>query len=634
MTKKPSYRELERKIKELERERSNRKHAEEKLKKSEEKFTKAFHHGPLLMTISSIEDGKYLDVNDNFVRVTGYSKQESIGTTSVDLGFISNEDRDRMKQELMQNGHVDGIEIKLNKKNGDTLYCKYFGEKITVDGKQRLLSIASDISDHLHAEEALQQFECIVSSSYDMMALLNKDFIYITVNDAYLTAFGKTRDQIIGHSVPEVFGEKFFKKVIKPNAENCMSGHEVRYSRWFEFPVKGRRYMDIEYSPYWGEDKTIKGFIVNGRDITEYKQAEEALRENEAHLRTLIETVPDLVWLKDPDGVYISCNLKFERFFGAKEAIIKGKTDHDFVDKELADFFRKKDKAAMVAGIPIVNEEEVTYADDGHKELLETIKTPMFDSKGKLVGVLGVARDITERKHAENLVRDLSQRLMQAQELERKMISCELHDSIAQDLSTLKLYCNRLFEKQSSPGSDTANLAKGVPVLIDQIITTVRDLAYNLRPPSLDDLGIVHALEVFCEEFAEKNDITVDFQAAGVHGSTLGSDIQINLYRLVMEGLNNILKHADASYATVRLVGASPNIILRIKDNGKGFDVKEREFKMVNEKRMGLRSMKERVNLLQGQMSIHSQLKKGTEIIITLPLKDIHNGPDKTHINH
>ncbi len=110
----------------------------------------------------------------------------------------------------------------------------------------------------------------------------------------------------------------------------------------------------------WGDDKTIRGFILNTRDITEYKRAEEGLHEREAHLRTWIETIPDLIWSKDPDGVYIFCNLKFERFFGAKETVIMGKTDYDFLDKELADFFREKDKAVMAAATPIVNEKEKT----------------------------------------------------------------------------------------------------------------------------------------------------------------------------------------------------------------------------------------------------------------------------------
>jgi PAS domain S-box-containing protein len=136
-------------------------------------------------------------------------------------------------------------------------------------------------------------------------------------------------------------------------------------------------------------------------EIADRLKVEEALRESEAQLRTVIETIPDLIWLKDPDGIYLACNSKFELFFGAKQDEIVGKTDYDFVDKDLADFFREKDKAAMVAGRPSMNEEEITYADDGHKELLETIKTPMFDHNSKLIGVLGVGHDITDRKRME-----------------------------------------------------------------------------------------------------------------------------------------------------------------------------------------------------------------------------------------
>src|ERR1035437_534226 len=118
-------------------------------------------------------------------------------------------------------------------------------------------------------------------------------------------------------------------------------------------------------------------------------------------LRTLVQTIPDLIWLKDVSGVYLLCNTMFERFFGAVEADIVGKTDYDFVVKELADFFRENDLKAMAEGKPSSNEEWVTFADDGHHALLDTIKTPMYDAEGNLVGVLGIARDITKRKLAE-----------------------------------------------------------------------------------------------------------------------------------------------------------------------------------------------------------------------------------------
>jgi PAS domain S-box-containing protein len=135
------------------------------------------------------------------------------------------------------------------------------------------------------------------------------------------------------------------------------------------------------------------------------KQPESEPLNREIFLRTLIETIPDLVWLKNPDGVYLACNRRVERFFNTKEKDIVGKTDYDFISRQKADFFRKHDKAAIVKGKPVKNEEEVIYRNDGHKELLETIKTPMFDIQNQLIGVLGVARDITERKRIERELR-------------------------------------------------------------------------------------------------------------------------------------------------------------------------------------------------------------------------------------
>ncbi|XXJ18594.1 PAS domain S-box protein [Desulfovibrio caledoniensis] len=138
--------------------------------------------------------------------------------------------------------------------------------------------------------------------------------------------------------------------------------------------------------------------------------ANSALKVNMAHLRTLMETMPELVWVKDVGGVYLFCNHRFERLYGAKEAEIIGRTDFDFVDADLAEFFRGHDRAAMESGKPRVNEEQVTYRDDGHVEYLETIKTPLYDSDGKLIGVLGVARDITERKRILDKLKDSERR--------------------------------------------------------------------------------------------------------------------------------------------------------------------------------------------------------------------------------
>jgi two-component system cell cycle sensor histidine kinase/response regulator CckA len=137
-----------------------------------------------------------------------------------------------------------------------------------------------------------------------------------------------------------------------------------------------------------------------------------------AQLRTLIHTIPDLVWLKDPEGVYLACNPAFERFFGAREAEILGKTDYDFVPKDQADFFREKDREAMAAAEPRVNEEWITLADGGVRILLETLKTPMVDQSGALVGVLGIGRDITQQDSHSRERAKLQAQLYEAQKLE------------------------------------------------------------------------------------------------------------------------------------------------------------------------------------------------------------------------
>ena len=162
------------------------------------------------------------------------------------------------------------------------------------------------------------------------------------------------------------------------------------------------------------------------------RAAEAKLVDSEALQQALIRALPDLVWLKDPDGVYLSCNPRFEQFFGALEKDIVGKTDHDFVDKDLADSFREKDRIAMAKGTASVNEEWIRFADDGHRELLETTKTPMFDVHGRLFGVLGIGHDITERNAHANQLKHIAHYDVLTTLPNRVLLADRLHQAMAQ----------------------------------------------------------------------------------------------------------------------------------------------------------------------------------------------------------
>ena len=157
----------------------------------------------------------------------------------------------------------------------------------------------------------------------------------------------------------------------------------------------------------------IRNTTANAKRIAEaltrkIQKSETQVKKNEAFLQNLIHAMPDLIWLKDKEGVYLTCNSRFESFFGNKKQHIIGKTDYDFVDKTMADMFRENDFKAMYASTPHTNEEWITFASDGHKELLETTKMPIYDDNHTLLGILGIGHDITKRKEMEEQINQLA----------------------------------------------------------------------------------------------------------------------------------------------------------------------------------------------------------------------------------
>ena len=141
------------------------------------------------------------------------------------------------------------------------------------------------------------------------------------------------------------------------------------------------------------------------------KKYEKDLEFEKNKLSSILRNIPELLWIKDKDGLYLACNKRFEEFFGATEEEIVGKTDHNFVDKKLADFFREHDLKAMESEKPLSNYEEISFASDGHKEYLLTTKAKVTDLDGNVYGVLGIGRDITELHNSKKEIENQKQEL-------------------------------------------------------------------------------------------------------------------------------------------------------------------------------------------------------------------------------
>ncbi|MDD2389334.1 MAG: sensor histidine kinase [Desulfobacterales bacterium] len=237
-------------------------------------------------------------------------------------------------------------------------------------------------------------------------------------------------------------------------------------------------------------------------------------------------------------------------------------------------------------------------------------------------GIMIQYQDITRHKQAEQQIHELTQRLITAQENERQRISRYLHDRVAQDLSSIKIGCETIFDQDTHvPDSIRHHIFHWSGILKDTI-SVVRDMSYDLHPAGLEQLGLIQTLSNNCEGFTDKTGIPVEFLTAGLDDIDLNFDTQINLFRVIQEALNNIASHAQASHVMIKLVRSYPHIMLRIEDNGKGFDINRQTLSSLATKHIGIQSMKERIRLLNGSFEIQSQPMKGTKIHIKIPFMD------------
>ena len=361
------------------------------------------------------------------------------------------------------------------------------------------------------------------------------------------------------------------------------------------------------------------------------KQVEEDLRRSEEKYKTLTTNSLTGIFIHQ-DGRFVFVNDRFATMHGHTAEELLGKEYEALIHPDYREVIAER-VSKRLRGESVPQHYEVQrLKKDGETIWCEMI-VAAIEYRGKPAIMANIV-NITKRKQAEEHVRTLTQQLMKAQENERQRISRYLHDSVAQDLSLLKIGLETLFDGQPSVSVKIKQKSSELSKILKRSISTVRDFAYNLHPPGLDQLGLVRTVYQYCEEFAEKKQINIDFFAAGMDDLTIPFDTEINLYRLIQEALWNIKKHADANSVTLKMVASFPYIILRIEDDGKGFDIKEQMVSAIKEKRMGLRSMEERVSLLNGKMKIQSRPTEGTKIFIEVPYKEKNCVRKEKHIDH
>jgi len=245
---------------------------------------------------------------------------------------------------------------------------------------------------------------------------------------------------------------------------------------------------------------------------------------------------------------------------------------------------------------------------------LDVTATPLgLEGKGALEGYVLHALDITRHKLMEDALRDLSRRLVEVQEMERRHIARELHDQIGQALTGLKLLLEMAVRRRAEDFGASLEEAQR---LIHELITRVHDLSLDLRPSMLDDLGLLPTLLWHFEHYTAQTGVQVMFEHKGLR-RRFPPEVETAVYRIVQETLTNVARHANVREAVVRLWADKDSLAVQIEDHGIGFDF---ERTLITAASSGLVGMRERAVALGGQLLVNSAPGQGTRLVAQLPL--------------
>jgi len=279
--------------------------------------------------------------------------------------------------------------------------------RLTIDRDQpksvRGMLATVDITDRKIAEETLHKYEHIVSATSDLVSFVDRNYVYRAVNQAYLKYHNKRYEEIIGHSIADLHGTKLFKEVIKKEVDRCLTGEKVNYQGWFQYAAQGLRFMDVVYNAYFDAHDSISGVVVNARDITSQKRAQEALQESEERFREMAENIREVFWLYDlQEQKILYLSPAYEEVWGRPVQSLYDRSVKwtDCIHPDDLSYAVDSFKHILKREVGEPREYRIVRLDGTVRWILDR-GFPIRDKDGRLYRVAGIAEDITERKQME-----------------------------------------------------------------------------------------------------------------------------------------------------------------------------------------------------------------------------------------
>lgn len=501
----------------------------------------------------------------------------------------------------------------------------------------RFQAVGFDLTERVRMEQGLEereeQLRLLVENQTDVLVKVDPEGRFEYVSPSYCRLFGKSQDELIGRSFVPLVHEDDLQQTMEVMDALYHPPHSASVQQR-AMTVFGWRWLEWVDTAVLNEDGKVESIIGVGRDITERKRAEEALRASEERYRVLIERANDGILLIN-DGVFVSCNQSAAQILHCEPEDIEGHRPEDISPPRQPDGMASDEKArklmeeSTVGGSRVF--EWIHLRRNGEPAVIEVSLSRV--EIGDQPMLLCFWRDITQRKKAEQEIADsrerlraLAERLDEVREEERLHLSREIHDGLGQSLTALKIDMSLLrrilhssiggegSEQRDDEQQEAEEALASMESLLRQTIDQVRQIAWEMRPVMLDQLGLPDALRQYVRDIAERSGL--ELQEDIVDLPVMPSNrTSLALYRIVQEALTNIVRHARARQVRIRLQNRERNLRLEVVDDGVGIPAEPSGAPGI-----GLNSMRERAEALGGTCVIESPTEgRGTRIVVEVP---------------
>ena len=585
-------------------------------------FRDVFNASPIGIAVENF-DGQVLFVNPAFCEMLGFSEGELRCKHRVNFSPREDAEKDWVLFQRLRAGSIDHYQLEKRyfRRDGSLLWGNLSISLLKSYPSPLLLAMVEDITGKKTAEEARLKLATIVESSEDAIASVTVDGVIASWNRGAQRIFGYTEKEAVGKPVNILVPPE------RPNEENeiletLKAGGRIDQFETVRITKTGERInVSLSISPLKDSSGKTIGFSGISRDITERKRAEGALLEvnrtldaqatilqsQEELLKIFVKNVPAGVAMLDRDMRYLQVSDRFCEDYSVDSSQVLGRSHYELFP-DLPDGWKEIHRRAL--------EGETLRADEDRWDRVGGIVwvrwevRPWRRADGATGGILIFAEDITRRKQMEEALSCMSRKLIESQEQECARIGRELHDDVNQRLAMLAIGLERLQDNPSEVPGGLKELQNETMAILDD----VQALSHELHASKLEYLGVVSGMKSWCKEFAERQKMEIEFRSDV--SSPLPFEIGLSLFRVLQEALHNVAKHSGVKRVEVQMTQPTNEVHLIVRDSGGGFDLKAAK----RGRGLGLTSMKERLKLINGELSIETTPGMGTTLIARVPL--------------